>query len=296
MTPGAASRAVPQTAPRTVPRPLEIGKLLDGAFAAARGRFLELAGFALVVAVPLQAAVGIPFARALERQASEPSLATSGSLTAAILLVGLTWFLAPQVEAATAGPAAVRAWLIDPGDPSSDLSAWARRAPAIAATLLAEVMAADGMLVGSIVLATVHPAGWLLALFAALPLCSWLGAMLCFAPLEAGFGAGPVRALGASWRLVRGAYWRVVGILTLTQLVCVGALLGPALLAFSARPGAGPGARLWLVTCGVLLETVAAPFRAGALAALWIDLRCRREGLDLEMRLEPASRIEAVPR
>jgi len=60
--------------------------------------------------------------------------------------------------------------------------------------------------------------------------------------VEAGMGAGPGQALIASWRLVRGSYWRVVGILISAQLVCLGTPTGPAPVAVPACPGGRAGA------------------------------------------------------
>jgi hypothetical protein len=104
---------------------------------------------------------------------------------------------------------------------------------------------------------------------------------------------GPARALARSWRLVRGSFWRVLGITLLAGLiveVTKGVLQLPfGLLAVVAGGGgtllAGTGGNvagiLISAVGGVLAGAVARPISAGVAALLYLDLRMRREGLDL---------------
>jgi hypothetical protein len=109
------------------------------------------------------------------------------------------------------------------------------------------------------------------------------------------------RALARSWRLTIGSWWRVFGILFLTQLIAgvatsllsvpfavVGAIVGSAL---------GNEATGWLASdalgnLGIVLgSAVTAPFTAAVTALLYIDVRIRREGLDVALAraAEPAT-------
>ena len=284
-------------------------------------RFAALAPRVLLVAIPLQLLVGLPLARAMERM-DRAARADVAPATAAAVALGclffLVWCLALVPEVAVVGRAAVRSWLrVGPDEGPAALSPDAppppagllpdtaprgdiRRRPAwgpVAGALAIQSAAAYGVLVGSIAVIRAEPgAGILLLLFLALPLALWLGTLFAFAPLEAGFGAGPVRALGNSRRLTKGSFWRVVGVTAAAQLICATTLFVPAAVLLVAHPAGGAGLAIYMVTYGVVLETLAAPFRACALAALWVDLRVRREGLDLEMRLDPLRAADALDR
>jgi hypothetical protein len=109
------------------------------------------------------------------------------------------------------------------------------------------------------------------------------------------------RALSRSWRLTVGSWWRVFGILLLTQLIAgvaasllsvpfavVGTVVGGAL-----GESAGFVVSHALGNLGVVLGgAVTAPFTAAVTALLYIDLRIRREGLDVALAraAEPVTR------
>lgn len=110
---------------------------------------------------------------------------------------------------------------------------------------------------------------------------------------------GVVAALRRSWRLVAGSWWRSFGILLLGAIIA-GAINGLVQLPFSVigslvgafvgdDPSGGEvttGLQLSLVISNVgsvLASTVTAPFTAALTALLYIDLRIRREGLDVAL-------------
>ncbi|HEY7146681.1 MAG TPA: glycerophosphoryl diester phosphodiesterase membrane domain-containing protein [Streptosporangiaceae bacterium] len=110
-------------------------------------------------------------------------------------------------------------------------------------------------------------------------------------------GAGPAGALARSWRLVRRSFWRVFGIL-LMGLLIVG-LSGLVLeIPFNliARVGGGSGQLFGLIgdstpvaviiaaIGSVVAATVTRPVSAGISVLLYVDLRMRKEGLDLALR------------
>lgn len=92
---------------------------------------------------------------------------------------------------------------------------------------------------------------------------------------------GPVRAMKRSWRLVRGAFWRTLGI------VLVGTIVGQAVGSIAASPFsliAGNGdLTTWsvfgLALAGLVSTLVALPFIAGVTALVYIDRRIRTENL-----------------
>jgi hypothetical protein len=97
-----------------------------------------------------------------------------------------------------------------------------------------------------------------------------------------------------SWRLVRGSWWRIFGILLLAAIIAtaVGQLIlapfvaaGAFIDGFAAQPGEGlPWASLALNSLGgIVSTTITLPFSAGVVALLYVDQRMRREAFDLEL-------------
>ncbi len=117
---------------------------------------------------------------------------------------------------------------------------------------------------------------------------------------------GPGQALGRSWRLVRNSSWRVLGILILTAIIVWVAaailqlpftILGAAISGGSASPfpfvaTSGPvqlfhpgiAALILGAIGGVVAGAVTRPVSAGVTVLLYVDLRMRREGLDLVLQ------------
>jgi hypothetical protein len=105
---------------------------------------------------------------------------------------------------------------------------------------------------------------------------------------------GVFAALGRSYRLVRGSFWRVLGIGLLTALITsiirqlfvlpfslIGALLASTQ---DANGFVGSLVELLISDVGTILAgAVLYPFAAGVSALLYLDLRIRREGLDVEL-------------
>src|SRR5690348_2390531 len=103
-------------------------------------------------------------------------------------------------------------------------------------------------------------------------------------------------AMRRSWRLTGRSFWRVLGILLLTGIiVSIGqAAISFPLSALSSLPGAGqdnPYENLGTVFTQLLITGVGSivagavfyPFSAASSALLYIDLRMRREGLDVRL-------------
>jgi hypothetical protein len=112
---------------------------------------------------------------------------------------------------------------------------------------------------------------------------------------------GPAQALARSWRLVRGSFWRVLGITVLAGLIVLltaGVLQIPfGLLAAMAGggnsllPSTGGNVASILISAvgGVVAGAVARPISAGVAVLLYVDLRMRREGLDLVLQTAAGS-------
>ncbi|WP_083931722.1 glycerophosphoryl diester phosphodiesterase membrane domain-containing protein [Nocardiopsis salina] len=104
---------------------------------------------------------------------------------------------------------------------------------------------------------------------------------------------GPISALARSWRLTQGNWWRMFGIvlLTLAIVFAVTMLLTFALGLFALIPTMIAEGADWGMTAatavGVLVEaltySITTPFLAAVTTLLYVDLRMRREGLDLRL-------------
>jgi hypothetical protein len=105
---------------------------------------------------------------------------------------------------------------------------------------------------------------------------------------------GPARALGRSWRLVRRSFWRVLGIVLLTELIIT---IASAILQLPFSIPAGliashsgsslhpPFAAVVIGTIGTIVSrTVTGALLAGVSVLLYVDLRMRKEGLDMALR------------
>ncbi|HTY72008.1 MAG TPA: hypothetical protein VMI11_06230 [Actinomycetes bacterium] len=114
-------------------------------------------------------------------------------------------------------------------------------------------------------------------------------------------GIGIRKAFGRSTSLVSGSFWRVVGILIVTSLLtalvtfvvaivfaAAGGLLGAVFGGTAALVGALVVGGIGLVAAMVVTAT----FSASVTALLYIDLRMRREGLDIAL----ARAVGATPR
>jgi membrane-anchored glycerophosphoryl diester phosphodiesterase (GDPDase) len=177
--------------------------------------------------------------------------------------------------------------------------------------VLAVVLAAPGV---ALILASQEVAGGI-ALALAVPVfvvvACLLWVRLAFAaPVLLLERVGVGRALRRSWRLTVGSWWRVFGILLLTAVIAVvagGLLSAPfglvgtvvAQALGGGSPADGTAFRNGLLVSqaianigSVLASTVTAPFTAAVTALLYIDLRIRREGLDVALAraaAEPAT-------
>jgi hypothetical protein len=99
--------------------------------------------------------------------------------------------------------------------------------------------------------------------------------------------AGPRDALRRSFRLVRGGWWRVFGILVLTAIILglVSDIIDLPLQILAValtRNGLNPPIDAVIVSAvgRALAGTVTAPVLAGTSVLLYVDLRMRKEGLD----------------
>ncbi|QBI52748.1 hypothetical protein [Streptomonospora litoralis] len=300
-------------------RPLTLGDILNGAFGYIRHNPRTTLGLALVVTAVfsvvtsvglagyfsdygdfMQRTVENPNATADEIPFQPWTLATmyGGAFVSAIGQILLTGLLAAVVGMAVLGRS------LSMGEALRAVRGRIGAVFAVAGLLfllgLLWTALLIGLFFGAILLGmAVHPAAGvllgLLGLLALIALAAWVYVRVSLAmPVAVLERSGPVSALGRSWRLTQHSWWRVFGILLLAQVIT--ALVVNVL----ATPFQGVGLALsfflpdaaWMPVVAtaaafigtVLSGTLGQPFVIGVTTLLYIDLRMRREGLDLQLQ------------
>ena len=267
-------------------RPLALGEILDVSIKLVTRNWRALATVVLVVTVP----VGVisllittsttSYDPLLDvRTADDGAAYVAGALVNALLQL-LLYLLAPAACTALLADA----YLGRRPEWQPSLATAARRAPAVFAMSVAVGL---GLLVGFTAL--VIP-----AIFLGVRWSVALPALL----LER---RGPFAAIGRSWSLVGGFWWKCFGTVFVAYLLVIvlsfatGAVLG-AVLALLASTDSFLGISLQeLVTVGV--ELFALPLLAAVTLVLYVDLRVRKEGFDLALaadHMAASQPVEAV--
>jgi len=301
-------------------RPLLLGDILNGAFGYIRGNPKTVLGLAALLSavIALLPSLGAgsllnDFDRLtaqVESGASPDDLlpfsnGTLGLLAAGMLVQFVGGALLSGVLATVIGMAVL-------GRRLGIREALAAVAPRIGAVLgvagllallgLAWMALLAGVLVGGILIIAASPdaaplgvglilLGWL-ALGA---LAAWIYVRTSLAmPVTVLERVGAGRALARSWRLTRGSWWRVFGILLLTALITslvANVLATPFSIIGAVVMVLMEGTTLASVLYGatifigaVLGGAITSPFASGVTGLLYVDLRMRREGLDLRLQ------------
>ena len=313
---GAPYAAPPPPRPGIVPlRPLGVGELLDGAFAAIR-RYprptLGLAACVMLVVTVVQVAAEWYLLSGIEPPAAGGTLSDAtdylsrvGTVSVISLVVSaLATLLLTGMVIAVIGEAVL-------GRPVGAADAWQRLRPLFwrligvsFLTFLIWIAAA----VPGIVLVIIGGVGGSVALVVLgiiLSFIGWIYAWTLFSLAPAALvleRQSVTRALGRSRELVRGSWWRIFGILLLA-LIIAGIVNGIISLPFGLAGGGltSIGGRTTGVHFtqlaisgigGLLASTVSRPFTAGVAALLYIDRRMRAEALDISLNRAAA---ETVP-
>lgn len=287
-------------------RPRAISELLDESFRLYRRRFAVLATVSLLVAIPsllLAVAVALsaanlqrftttlqPGATSVDVQAGLQQL--FGQLLPVFALGGLLVLVAAPLIYGANVKAAVDVIAGRPATVGSVLGGTLARYFALLGLIGLFVLLCLALAVGLtvVILAAVAAhveALIVLVVLAAIPVAIWLAIRWALVlPAMFAEDAGPVRGLGRSFRLVRGEWWRTLGILFLLQIL-IGIISFALGLVFSVFftmvPGLTLEARQVLsqITSS-LVAAVVGPIPALTITLLYFDLRVRKEGYDLE--------------
>ena len=263
----------PGAVPRIALRPMTVADVLDGGFGIVKGRPRKILGITAAFIVPIQllsafsqrnaAGVGVVFS-------ADP--ATADSSGDAGPLIGLLVAGLLSAVALTCVTAAV-AHLV--GQWTMGRDAPAREILGIVGRRL------GGLVVGLVISTVVVGAGAFACYIGAIFLAPLVAVLTPALIVE---GIGPFAAFARSARLAQTRYWGVLGIGLL--VVIVSYLLNTALSALPQGLASVIGLdRGWplLALGGIAANLVVVPFTASAFVLLYLDLRVRSEGLDIEM-------------
>ena len=311
-------------------RPMTIGDMFDAAFRLYREHFLTFIGIVALLQVPMaivqfaaQVLLGNPAQVKWLRAAAQPqNLAPSALLdllpeylTSIALVAGVNIVIALFGQTLMTGALAnaiARSYL---GRPAPILQAYRLGVPRYTALILASLLVTAALLgvvalLGGCVagVLTAYPArqrsaaligGLFIGAFGALlvvvPLFIFITVRLLFTTqaivLE---GHGAVGGLRRSWNLVRGSFWRTLGIIFLLNiLISVLAGMPAAAVSFGLNLAGDPIRNLtrnqaitvFLTQIGTILAT---PIALSIYTLLYYDLRVRKEGYDIEMLAQQA--------
>jgi hypothetical protein len=287
--------------PGCVPlRPLGVGDILDGAFTVVRRNPRATLGLSAIVAV-LQAtvlAIGqlVAFNRivtSIDNSNPDAPQVDWGSLVSGYLTVTVGAVLGALFVAVLTGMLSAVVTEDVLGNRLSIGQVWTRIRPKIV------------RLIGlSVVVGIVPAIGFLFCLVPGV----WLWGIWAVAvPAMVVENGGVFGSLARSRALVRGTFWRIFGIRALGVMIVgfIGFLIGiPFLILGSALSGystfgsfgspthaAGVPVLYVLITAvgSMVSTTFTAPIRAGIDALLYVDLRMRKEGLDIVLQQTAAA-------
>lgn len=262
-------------------RPLGAGDILSGSFTLIRQNPAATLGLTASVVTALAAAVLVLFVIAV-------------NTTGAVMLVAAPLVLAGFALQAGGLTAALGRGLLGRKLRITDAIRLARTGWVLLAVVILTLAAA---VVWVPLLALLK--GW--GLIPALLLTAWLTVMVSLTvPVAVLENRGPFPAIGRSWRLVLGSYWRVFGIYLLMYLLTwvIGFLVDlPLLFASGLLGGLGSGSKGTVSAAAVVyaigeivIFSLTLTIDLGVIVLVYADMRMRKEGMDLVLRHAALSR------
>ena len=307
--------------PGIVPlRPLSVGEVLDGSFATIRRHPRVVFGVAAVLAIVaelIRLAVGwslnnvpgtLGASTISTQNTTESAGAVGGSIVASVVNLIVTALCGALLAGVVTGVVS-KAILGQRVDGAQVLGAVRKRwLGLVAVSVLAELLPwspvlllIGGILLGQIALG-LGIAGGILGGAAMVVLCPLLWGRLALAvPVFVLERRGPGRAIARSWRLVRGAFWRVWGLRALVSLIvgaASAALSAPIIVllfgSISKGENASTTALVLAAITGAVVWMLTQPVVASALTLIYVDRRMRAEGLDIQLT-QAARAADASP-
>lgn len=297
--------------PGIVPlRPLTLGEIYDGAFRAIRSNPMVMFGLAIIV-VGVGAIIQTGFTVAMFGRIERAAQAGISDLDAFFGVGSLVGLLLSSLAVSLAtlvleGLAIISVSESVLGRKISLAEVWQRARGQlwrlVGLSLLLGLVGIVAAVAGVVVIVllvygvaesggNVAAAGLLafLLFLAMVVLVAFFGVRLMFAPcvimLER---TGVLASVGRSWRLTKGSFWRLFGIMLLT-VVLVGVLVSILSVPFSMFGSVFAlqddfVLPLIISSIGQLVgSAISIPVMAAVLALLYVDVRMRKEGLDVEL-------------
>lgn len=254
-------------------RPLEIGDLLDETFRMYRRHFFLFAGISVILSIPLAALTGVGFASLSEEFIQFTNFGHAPDLTQlapSLLFLGAALLVSFGLYPFTAGAVIYAACESALGHP---VTLW---------SVLRVVLRRYFPIAGYLILISL-----MAAMFCFLPLWTWIWVgWIAVLPVMFIENSGLVAAMGRSWRLLEGRWWRtflillLIGILWYVVRVALGAVL--ALVGLLLQTVLTPLVTLAITSAASeVLYALATPVVQIAIVLIYFDLRVRREALDL---------------
>jgi hypothetical protein len=260
-------------------RPMTVADVLDGGFAVIKARPRRILGLTAAFVIPTHLVIGL-VQRAQLRSvgaadiwSADPTVFGESDETFAggdgvTFLVGIGLPALVLVFVAAALGHLVVSWTVGRDPSAGEMAAVAARRwwALLASFVVVHLAEGLGLLACGIGLLFVMP------MFAAV------------APVIGAEGTGPLAAVSRSWRLARARYWPTLGLVLIMGVVAT--ILSTALSALPqglATLAGADGGWVLLVVGAIVSEVVVVPFVAAATVLLYLDLRVRTEGLDIEL-------------
>ncbi|GAA4810442.1 glycerophosphoryl diester phosphodiesterase membrane domain-containing protein [Streptomyces ziwulingensis] len=309
----------PAAKPGVIPlRPLGVGEILDGAVSTMRTYWRTVLGISLAVAVVTEVIVvllqGLVLDNASTDALNDPSATLSelgDAMADAMISSGVVFLVSligTVVATALLTTVTSRAVL---GRPVTTAEAWRDARPQVPRLLglivllmlitaaVLTVGALPGILVGVTAGGDAAIALGVLGVLGAAVVALWLMIRFSLAsPVLMLEKQGIVKAMSRSAKLVKGAWWRVLGIQLLATIIAnvvASIIVIPFTFLAAALSGEGVGSFVngtgdfgwtFLVISGigsVIGSMITFPITAGVTVLLYIDQRIRREALDVEL-------------
>lgn len=312
--------------PGVIPlRPLGLGEILDGAFQTARRNGRAMFGSALLVqaistvlTILVLALIGGSSLLAVfangEIDTQMSSSATATLATALFSAAGIAVIISVLASMVMQGVLVIPVMRATVNRQTGFTLMWSLAKPriwtlillallySVVAILIIALLALTGVVLFLSMSFLSIPIIFLILLgFAAL--AAWIGTKLILAPAAIVVeGHSVFSAMGRSWQLTGGNFWRTFGTYILAQLI-VGAIAGvisipigllTGLIAGLINPNPKPGEAIAIAITtqlisyliSALIGAVALAFQTGVLALIYVDLRMRKEGFDLVLLKE----------
>lgn len=296
--------------PGIVPlRPLGVGELLDGALGLIRSNPRTVLGLAAAISAvsALIQTVGVWIGLSA-LGATSVSLTGSGTLSTDLtaltassaaqlvpaLIAGFLQVLASGLFIVLVG-AAVLGRRLDAGQTWAELRPRLLALIAVSLLVFLGVLAVIAVLVGGVIGLVAAFGEWAALPGVLLVLAGGVAAVYAYVRLALASpalvmeGLGPMASLRRSWRLVRGSWWRVAGILLLAAIITnllTTIVSVPLSLVAAVVTGVSESMLPTVLAAGLatlLAGIVTLPFTAAVTGLLYTDLRMRREALDIEL-------------